>query len=95
MAHDDHDANSRMSDIPQQLPASAKCSVEHFCIGNVLTDWERLPMHSVHSLQPIKNQTGVKSFCMNSIPVHTVRVYQQFLGLKKLFIWLHNEHEKL
>ena len=51
-------------------------------------------MHSVHSLQPIKNQTRVKSFCMNSIPVHTFGVHQQFLGLKKLFIWLHNEHGK-
>ena len=31
---------------------------------------------------------------MNSIPVHTLGVHQQFLGLKKLFMWLHNEHEK-
>ena len=27
-----------------------------------------------------------------SIPVHTLRVHQQFLDLKKLFNWLHNEH---
>ena len=63
--------DSRMTDMPPQLPASAKCSVEHFCIGNVLTGWERRPMHNVHSLQPIRNQTGVNSFCRNSIPVHT------------------------
>ena len=43
LAHDDHDAKSRMSDTPLQLPASAKCSVEHFRIGNVLTGWEPLP----------------------------------------------------
>ena len=37
--------DSRMSAMPPRLPASAKCSVEHFCIGNVLTGCERRPMH--------------------------------------------------
>ena len=37
LTHDDEDANSHMSDIALQLPASAHVLFKQFCIGNVLT----------------------------------------------------------
>ena len=53
---DDDNTRPHVSDIPLQLPVSAK-----FCSNNsplVLTSW-RQPQQNVHSLQPIPNQTCV------------------------------------
>ena len=88
LTHDDEDKYSHMSNIPLQLPASANVPSNNQ--ASVTLSF----MRNVPSPPPDTSQTGVNlGNC--SIPVHTLRVHWQFLKFKKLFSWLHNEHEQL
>ena len=94
MTRDSDGTHSHMSDIPLQLPASANAPSNNAALVTVSQVVRDLMQNNVRSLRPWPNQNG-KSLGNDSIPLHTRKVYLQFLDLKKRFNWLHHEHEKL
>ena len=85
--HDDDDTNSRMSDIPLQLPASANASSSSNAALVTFSQADGDLMRKVHSLHPIPNQTSVN-------PWQSQNPQDIPSDPKRLFNWLHNEHEK-
>ena len=79
LTHDEDDTISHMSDIPLQLPASAKCFVSQFCIGNVLTSWRTTSCKNVQSPTDTKSDRN-ESLAICSIPVHILQSVPAVLG---------------
>ena len=54
-----------------------------------------LQLRNIRSLHSRPSQTAGNPFGNHNVPLRTLRVHQQFLGLRKLFNWSRCEHEKL
>ena len=93
LTRDSDGTHSHMSDIPLQLPASANAPSNNSALVTVPQVGGDI-MQNVRSLRPWPKQSG-KSLGNDSIPLHTRKVYLQFLDLKDRFNCLHNEHEML
>ena len=89
LTHDDVDTNTNVPTSGLQFPASANVSVEKFSIGHALTSRRRL------SAKCSQSSTDTKSNRIGSSAGYRIlKVYLQFLDLKKRFNWSHNELEK-
>ena len=93
VTHDDGDRKSHMSDIPLQLPASASVASNNYALVT-FSQAEDDFMRNVPGLYPILSQTGGNPWHSQYHSAHG-QGSQQFLDLKKLFNWWHNEHVKL
>ena len=92
LTQDDGDRNSHVSDIPLQLPASANVSSDSYALVTFEQAEDNLTLFKV-SIRCRVRLGATRGY--HSIPVLALSVHQQFLGLTKLFNWLHNEHEKV
>ena len=80
LTHDNDDAKSHMSDIPLQVPASAKFFVEQLGIGHALTS-RRRPRAKCSQSSTNTKSNRIRSLTITESP----KVYFQSLDIKKRF----------